>query len=908
MIAIIQFIALLINIILSFVLFFINISAKDLPHISIAVFLLLNSIFSIWSAISLYRQYWLPMQKISTKTKEVLNQAGIALKDNELKNIAHAIDSLQETEKQIKWQNDGFLRLNELLSIDTDLDTFATKALQFFGKYTQALAGCFYLLDYSNKNNFYVLASQGFSKQSILQRDLSIQNGLLGAVFQTQEKVYLTDIKNIPSIESGFFEKSPVSVLILPLAIAMKKQGVIEIAFDRELTPAEIQFLEKVAFAIASHIADLLQEAAIQRLMYIEKESNVALKAQEEELRQNLEELNANQLQLDEQVRVTEQIRKELAARVNVLDKSALLTESDLFGTITYANQKFCEVSGYEITECLGKPHSIVRHPNTPKEIFREMWATIQAGRIFQATYANKTKKGNTYWVEANIAPVFDEMGKIVKYIGIRFDVTQRVLHEQQIEATNEILKQQELALNQQNDQLLTNQEKLQEQIKITIATKNELASRVAVLDNAAIVTESDIYRTITYANQKFCESSGYSLAECIGKPHNINRHPDMPKEMFKEMWDTIKNGGIYKGIIKNKTKYGEPYWVDATIAPVLGENGQPIKYISVRFDITQQVTQATQIEELLQAALDYTKELETKEEQLQEINETLEEKVEERTVELQQQAEHLRLQNDQIEGSIRYAKRLQNALLPSVNDLQQLLPESFVFRLPQHIVSGDFFWAEMVNNQIIVIVADCTGHGVPGAFMTILGNTLLNEIILQHHITQPDEILLALDQKLASTLKYQPSKYHVADGMDAIAVTIDQINEKIYFAGAKNPLYYGANGEFQQIKGSRFPIGDNNGHYQMNKVFEKHTIETTAGMMLYLTTDGYQDQSGGENKAKFMTKHFRNLLQHIHTQPIEDQQKIVEQVFDEWKGKNKQTDDITVIGIKLHRQATHEE
>jgi PAS domain S-box-containing protein len=898
MLQLLLLIALFINIGLSFFLFFVNVAEKDLLHLSIAGALVCNTTFSIWLLVKFYRQYWLPMKEITEKTKEVLQKADAEVSSSEFDNIQKTISILQTTESNIKWQNNGFQLLNELVSLDVELEEFAVRTLHFFTNYLHSVGGCVYMVD--DKKEFFVpIASQGFSIQQIQQQDLQVRSGVIGTVYHTQKNMHLKDVQPHQQIESGLFHKKPSEVMILPLSTGAKRYGVLELAFDRPLQAIEIQFIEKTAFPIAAYIADALNDVAIKKLVKQEREINATLQTQEEELRQNLEELHANQLQLDEQIRVTEKVKKELEARMKVLDQSALLTESDLYGNITYVNEKFCAVSKYSTEECLGKPHSLVRHPDTPKEVFKEMWETIKSGQIFRATYANRAKDGSTYWVEANIAPVFDENGKIVKYIGIRFDVTERILREQEIKNINTLLVHQEGVLKQQNQELQQKQQQLEEQNRITLATKNELASRIAVLDQAAIVTESDLYGTITYANQKFCEASGYSLAECIGKPHNINRHPDTSKEVFKEMWDTIKNGGIYKGIIKNKRKDGSPYWVDATIAPVLDENGVPIKYISVRFDITRQITQGRKIENLLQETLLRAKELEAKKQELNQINETLEEKVAERTTELQQQTVELLHKNEQIEGSIRYAKRLQDALLPSVQDLQQAAPNSFIFRLPQHIVSGDFFWVETIKDQIILILADCTGHGVPGAFMTILGCTLLNEIVLQHHITEPAQILYELDKKLSATLRYQTSKYQVADGMDVIVLNIATAQRKAVFAGAKNPIYYSTDGEFTTIKGSKFPIGGNDSYY-VTKVFEEHTIDLGQSTVFYLSTDGYQDQIGGEERRKFMTKNFRALLQSIADKPVFEQAQLLEQTFVSWQGNMKQIDDVTVIGLKV--------
>jgi PAS domain S-box-containing protein len=906
--------ALLINIGLSCFLFFVNIAEKDLLHLSISGFLFTNALFSTIVLIKIYRQYWKPMQNISAKTKEVLKEANLKIHSSEIENIAQAIHILQNTEQKTKWQNDGFQRLNELLSssIDTNLEGFGIKTLQFFTKYADALAGCIYLLD-DKKENFYPLVCKGFSIQKIQQQDLHYQNGLLGAVFSNQEKMYLTEVTPDRELSSSIFSKMPISILLIPLSVGQKKIGILELAFDKILLQYQIDFLDKVSFAIASALAEEIQELAIQRLVLAEQNNNMTLQLQEEELRQNIEELRTNQAKLDDQIRVTEKIKKELAARVSVLDTTAIVTESDLFGNITYANPKFCEVSQFSLQECMGKPHNIVRHPDNSKQLFKEMWDTIQGGRIFRGTLPNRAKDGSTYWVEANIAPVFDENGTIFKYIGVRFDVTQRILREQNEQHLNMALQTQEEELRQNIEELHANQAQLDAQVRITEQIKNELAARISVLNNSALLTESDMYGNITYVNEKFCQISKYSEQECLGKPHSLVRHPDTPKDVFKRMWETIKAGKIFQATYANLAKDGSTYWVEANIAPIFDENGKIYKYIGIRFDVTQRVlhqqevqqmneslqVQANKIEELLEDTLLRAEELQSKTEQLDQINETLEQKVAIRTTELQEQTEQLLFKNEQIEGSIRYAKRLQSALLPSLQELQNELPNSFLFRLPQHIVSGDFFWVETIGEETILILADCTGHGVPGAFMTILGNTLLNEIILQQNITKPNLILEELDKKLSATLKYQASKYQVADGMDAVVVVINQNQQKISFSGAKNPLYCVCGEEFHQFKGAKFPIGGSNEYY-VDKNFVTEEIILKSPMMLYLATDGYQDQMGGEKSTKFMTKHFKTLLQTLYTHPIEEQQKILQTTFENWKKENKQTDDVTVIGIKI--------
>lgn len=258
----------------------------------------------------------------------------------------------------------------------------------------------------------------------------------------------------------------------------------------------------------------------------------------------------------------SKRLQGELQARMDIIDRVALVTETDTYGTITYANKKFEEVSGFSPEEAFGKPHNIVRHPDNPKEIYKEMWDTIKNGELFQKTIKNRRKDGSDYWVDASIAPVFDENGNIEKYLGFRIDITER--------------KQRELEVAR---------------------LQNELKTRLDVINKVALLSEADLQGRIIYANDKFCEVAKYTEEELLGKPHNIIRHPDTPKEVFREMWETIQNGEIFQSTYRNRAKDGETYWVDATIAPVLDENGEIYKYLGFRIDITDRMEQTARVE-----------------------------------------------------------------------------------------------------------------------------------------------------------------------------------------------------------------------------------------------------------------------------------------------------------------------
>jgi serine phosphatase RsbU (regulator of sigma subunit) len=269
---------------------------------------------------------------------------------------------------------------------------------------------------------------------------------------------------------------------------------------------------------------------------------------------------------------------------------------------------------------------------------------------------------------------------------------------------------------------------------------------------------------------------------------------------------------------------------------------------------------------------------------------------VRDRTAEVVRQRDVLEHQNKEIEDSIRYASRIQNAVLPADHDFTGLIPESFVFFKPLEIVSGDFYWISQVESKLIISAADCTGHGVPGAFMSMLGVAFLNEIVNKDHVTRPDLILNKLRDKVIEALQQQGKSGEAKDGMDIVVVCIDEQTKKLSYAGAYNPLIMIRNGELSEISADKMPIAI----YDNMKEFTMHEISIATGDLFYFYSDGYEDQFGGPNGKKLKSKRFKQLLLDNYDKPLKDQKLILEKSFEEWKGNLKQVDDIVVIGVKV--------
>lgn len=251
---------------------------------------------------------------------------------------------------------------------------------------------------------------------------------------------------------------------------------------------------------------------------------------------------------------------------------------------------------------------------------------------------------------------------------------------------------------------------------------------------------------------------------------------------------------------------------------------------------------------------------------------------------------------NKYITDSINYAKRIQDAILPSHEELSKYFSDSFIFFLPKDIVSGDFYWLSSQNRKTIFAVADCTGHGVPGAFMSMIGNTLLNEIVNEKKIFQPAEILNHLNKGIVLAL-HQESRSQ-DDGMDISVCLLDKENNKLIFAGANHSMYVVSENSIQEIKGDIYSIGSMFGKKDIS--FVQKEISLQKDFTLYFLTDGFVDQVGERNGKKFLVKQLQKLLLSVSSLAIPEQEQVIKKTFTEWKGTRIQQDDVLLIGIKI--------
>ncbi|MCQ2375139.1 MAG: SpoIIE family protein phosphatase [Salinivirgaceae bacterium] len=437
-----------------------------------------------------------------------------------------------------------------------------------------------------------------------------------------------------------------------------------------------------------------------------------------------------------------------------------------------------------------------------------------------------------------------------------------------------EIRLQHDLVTKQRNDlldqrELLRAQKEILEQRTIALEQVTQVTDKT---QNSIAIFKTD--GTITWFNSQFSRHMNMSLETYkSGHPMNIldvikNKElqlvlPTCIREKMHQDYETE-----YKDPNGNESK-----WTQTTLTPVMDKNNRVKIIISIETDITSLKTYETRIEV-------------QKRESEKQRNNAL------------RQKEELELKQEEIFGSIKYAKRIQTALMPKISHLQREFPESFVLFMPKDIVSGDFYWYHRINNKYFIAAVDCTGHGVPGAFMSIVGNYLLNSIIIHNGIYEPATILKHLNRKIKISLKGGSVHENHNDGMDIALAVIDADTETLEFAGAMRPMFLFQNKELIELKGNKIPITCNITNTSTEE-YTNHTYPFKDGDTFYIFSDGYQDQFGGDNGMKFMAKRLKQLIVDNYDLSMNEQRDLLKNTFEEWKGSREQIDDVLVIGVR---------
>lgn len=413
------------------------------------------------------------------------------------------------------------------------------------------------------------------------------------------------------------------------------------------------------------------------------------------------------------------------------------------------------------------------------------------------------------------------------------------------------------------------------------IEKSNERYSKLFEQSTEGILLVDPRTGLIFDVNSTALDIYGYTRDEILHKPATMFL-PEHKKHDYDGLWEKIKKEGKFVIESERLRKDGTIFWAEISIG-IVEKKARKIYQTCIR-DISAR------------------KELEReKEKQItlqKEANKLLEQKVLERTEELTTTNELLVSKNKEMTDSITYAKRLQNAILPGIDLIQESFPGSFVYYRPRDIVSGDFYWFHEWKGNYIVAIADCTGHGVPGAFMSILGVELLNKTIIEEGKMDPKEILESLDLYLAQALR-NDGQNEIKDGMDMSLCVINRETKTVKYGGAALPVVHGSKEGLVVYKGSRFGIGVS-GVANGKKNYKTQTFTYKDGEGLFFFSDGYVDQFGGPKGKKLMMRGFRELLTNLKDVKKGEQEAYLHKHFEGWKGQHPQIDDVVVAGICL--------
>jgi serine phosphatase RsbU (regulator of sigma subunit) len=284
--------------------------------------------------------------------------------------------------------------------------------------------------------------------------------------------------------------------------------------------------------------------------------------------------------------------------------------------------------------------------------------------------------------------------------------------------------------------------------------------------------------------------------------------------------------------------------------------------------------------------------------EQLVIENKKLKERLISSSRELTQRNEFLTEQHKHFSDSITYAERIQSAIMPPDSLIKKALPESFIFYLPRDIVSGDFYFVEDLGDEVVFAAVDCTGHGIPGALISVIGFNCIHRAVTEKYLTEPAEILKFLDVGVNERLRQTDNESGVKDGMELSLCHLNKKTRVLQYSGAYSPIYIISNGELTIIRADKFEIGVNPDGVADN--YTNHTVQLKKDDCVYLFSDGYADQFGGPKGKKFMYKQLRDTLLAVNEKSMKEQKEILSAVFHKWKNKEEQVDDVLLIGVRV--------
>ncbi|NOZ45148.1 MAG: tetratricopeptide repeat protein [Chlorobi bacterium] len=414
------------------------------------------------------------------------------------------------------------------------------------------------------------------------------------------------------------------------------------------------------------------------------------------------------------------------------------------------------------------------------------------------------------------------------------------------------------LLLAKRNSEIINKNKEIEKQTENMNSINEELKKLTIVAretNNSVVILDSNF--NFIWINKGFTRMFGFTLDQLVSERGKNLLEVSGEKEIYQKLKNVLsdKKTIIYNS--QNTKRNGDKLWTQTTITPVVDKNGVVSQLVLIDSDIS---------------------------------------KLKQAEKEIVTQHDEISLQKKEITDSIIYAKRIQTAILPTEQNVRKIIPKSFILYKPREIIGGDFYWISKKQDEIIVAVADCTGHGVPGALMSMLGVTLLNEIVNNKGIIIPGEILNELREQTIEILHQTVDDGH-NDGMDIAICCFNLKTKQLRFSSANSPAILVTENRVMELKPDKMPIGL---FHIKNKSFFTQQIDLSQNETVYLYTDGFVDQFGGKHEKKFYRKNLIKLIKRISSEPIAKQKAIFEQTLDDWKGNIPQIDDITILGFRV--------
>ncbi len=636
-----------------------------------------------------------------------------------------------------------------------------------------------------------------------------------------------------------------------------KKENIIknkETDLIQKNSTIEIQKLVMIGFSLLI-VSILVLLFFIRRGAMIKKRINDELRIKNIAINKQKEEIFNQHMQ-------TELLNKELEKLSIVAAKTDnAVTIMDMDGNFEWVNVGFTRLYGYTLQLLTHELDENIRKVSTHPEIEQIFNRCITNKKTEVYENLNRTRNGLDIWVQTSMTPILDADGNIRKLITIETDITKIKKAEREIRNQHEKILEQTYQLEATNKEL----EKLS-------LVASETDNAIAIMDAAG---------NYQWINDGFSRLYGYSFNQLITEYSGNLISKDTSKPVIELIKKSIEEKVAVTYELMQSTRENKEIWTQTTITPIIDREGNIKSLISISSDISK-------LKRAEQAIRQQSEELLAQKE------------------ELIIQKDRIELANSQIKASITYAKTIQNAILPPSSNLNKYF-QTFVIYKPKDIVSGDFYWYAILpatkerKEKYFYAAVDCTGHGVPGAFMSMIGSRLLNEIVNEKKIEQPSQILEIMNQGIKAILRQDQTDNN--DGMDVCLCSLEHVQNgttKMTFAGAKRPLYYYKRNEqsLKYIKGTRKTIGGTQAKRNI-EVFTDHEVLLEKGDLLYLSTDGIIDQPSPD-RIRFGSMRFINLLKNIGEQPMEFQKEAIEKAVLDFQEYEQQRDDVTFLGILL--------